>query len=114
MTEVWAPSNKQKMIQNLKNSKLVEEDTLSIGEIHMLRFGLENEEELFDREIYMMYHANHEKNALKILRKTNHLLIDMTRDTRIEMKICDFLEIEQSSSSDQQFPHLNRDPDLIS
>jgi hypothetical protein len=102
---VWTPSNQQQMIQNLKNSKLVEEDALSIGEIHMLRFGLENEEELFDREIYMRHHANHEKNALKILREKSHLLIDVTRDTRIEMKICDFLGIEPPS--DQQFPHLN-------
>ena len=95
----------------MKNSKLVEEDALSIGEIHMLRFGLENEKELFDREIYMRHQADHKKNALKILREKNHLLIDVTRDTRIEMKICDFLKIEQPS--DHQFPHLNRDPDLI-
>ena len=58
---VLTPSNQQQMIQNLKNSKLVEEDALSIGEIHMLRFNLENEEELFNREIYMKYHAEHKK-----------------------------------------------------
>lgn len=108
---VWAPSNQQQMIQNQKNSKLVEEDALSIGEIHIPRFGLENEEELFDREIYMRHHTEHKKNALKILREKNHLLVDVTRDTRSEMKICDFLGIEQPS--DQKFPHMNRDPGLV-
>lgn len=101
----WSPCDKSEMMRAL-GKKVDSAYELSIGEIHMIRFGLASQNELFNRKIYMQHHIDHEKNALKSLRGTNHLMIDVTRDTRIEMKICDFLEIKQPSS--HQFPHANK------
>lgn len=100
----WAPCDKEQMIKALRK-KTNRAYELSIGEIHMIRFGLATENELFDREIYMRHHVDHEKNALKLLRGKNHLMIDVTKDTRIEMKICDFLGVEQPLR--HKFPCVN-------
>ena len=99
------PNERQEMIHNLKNFKLMKEDKLSIGDIHIARFELQNENQLFDRDIYMRHHTEHERNALKLLRSKTHLLIDVTKDARVEMKLCDFLEIDQPLN---RFPHLNK------